>query len=101
MTLHRNRFSGATLAAALALAATPFLSFAQEPAVTPAPAATTPEVLSLTEIESRLKAEGIRVKEIEVKDKVLEVEGYTAQGAKVELIVDRRSGEILSRRADD
>jgi hypothetical protein len=40
------------------------------------------------------------VKEMEVHDKVLEVEGYDAQGREIDLIVDRRSGEILSRKLD-
>lgn len=63
------------------------------------PAATTP-VLSLGDIESRLTAQGITIREIEVRDAVVEVEGRDAQGKKVELLVDRRNGEILSRKLD-
>jgi hypothetical protein len=57
-------------------------------------------VLSLGEIESRMTAEGITIREVEVRDAVVEVEGRDAQGRKVELLVDRRSGEILSRKLD-
>lgn len=121
MTLNRNLFTRSTVAAALTVAAvsaaisgavlaadpqpTPAVEAAAPvaqtaPATQPAPAAA-PKLLSLTEIESRLAAQGFRMKEMEVKDKVLEVEGYDAQGGKVELLVDRRNGEILSRKRDD
>lgn len=65
-----------------------------------APAAATANVLSLGEIESRLTAQGITIREIELRDLVAEVEGRDAQGRKVELLLDRRSGEILSRKLD-
>jgi hypothetical protein len=58
-------------------------------------------VLSIGEIESRLTAEGIKVKEIEVRDLLAEVEGYDAQGREVEIVIDRRSGETLSHKYDD
>jgi hypothetical protein len=104
------------LTAFLALLAVPSFVFAADPVTAPAtgaepapatadrpaaPVPTAPDLLSLTEIESRLGKQGIRVKEMEVHDKVLEVEGYSAEGRKLELIVDRRNGEILSRRHDD
>jgi hypothetical protein len=73
------------------------LSAGAQQASTPAAPAT---VLSLGEIESRLTAEGIKIEEIELRDSVLEVEGRDAQGRKVELLVDRRNGEILSRKLD-
>lgn len=57
-------------------------------------------VLSVGEIESRLTAQGIKVKEIEVRDLLAEVEGYDAQGREVEIVLDRRSGEILSHKYD-
>ena len=66
-------------------------------------AQTTPsstEVLSLGEIESRLTAQGITIREVELHDRVVEVEGRDAQGRKVELLIDRRSGEILSNKPD-
>ena len=65
-----------------------------------ASAPATPASLSLGEIESRLTAEGITIREIELRDSVVEVEGRDAQGRKVELLVDRRNGEILSRKLD-
>ncbi len=58
-------------------------------------------MLSIGEIESRLTAQGIKVKEIEVRDLLAEVEGYDAQGREVELVIDRRSGETLSHKYDD
>ena len=57
------------------------------------------ELLSLGEIESRLTAQGITIKEIELRDLVVEIEGYDANGHEVELLVDRRSGEILRARS--
>ena len=67
----------------------------------PAPAATAPAgVLSLGDIESRLTAQGIKIRELELRDLVVEVEGRDAQGRKVELLVDRRTGEILSQKLD-
>jgi hypothetical protein len=58
-------------------------------------------VLSVGEIESRLSAQGIKVKEIEVHDLLAEVEGYDAQGREVEMVLDRRSGELLSHKYED
>jgi hypothetical protein len=81
----------AALACALSLLAI------QVGAQTAAPAT---EVLSLGEIESRLTAQGITIHEIELRDRVVEVEGRDAQGRKVELLIDRRSGEILSNKPD-
>lgn len=67
----------------------------------PKPAATTTaNLLSLGEIESRLAAEGIKIKEIEVRDLLLEIEGYDAQGRRIEIVVDRRTGETLSHKFD-
>lgn len=57
-------------------------------------------VLSIGDIESRLSAQGIKVKEIEVRDLLAEVEGYDAKGREIEVMVDRRSGEILSHKYD-
>jgi peptidase YpeB-like protein len=118
MTRTQSKLLSAGLTAALAL--TGVTAFAADPAAPPstvaqaAPAATaaaeqpaapaasaTAKLLSLTDIEGRLTAQGIRMKEMEVHDKVLEVEGVDAQGRKIDLIVDRRSGEILSRKFDD
>ena len=68
-------------------------------AQTPPPAASA-QTIGLGEIESRLAAQGITIHEIELHDRVAEVEGRDAQGRKVELLVDRRSGEILSQKPD-
>ena len=57
--------------------------------------------LSFGEIERRVTATGLRVTEIKVKDRVAEVEGRDASNREFELLVDRRSGEILSRKLDD
>jgi hypothetical protein len=57
--------------------------------------------IGLNEIEALLQSQGIRVQELEVRDKVVEVEGRDANNREVEVIVDRRSGEILSQRFDD
>lgn len=65
----------------------------------PSPAAAA-KTIGLCEIESRLTAEGITIREIELRDAVAEVEGRDAQGRKVELLLDRRSGEILSQKPD-
>ena len=58
-------------------------------------------MLSLTDIEKVANAQGLRVTELEVKDNVVEVEGRDSGNREVKLLVDRRSGEILSRRFDD
>jgi carbamoylphosphate synthase large subunit len=54
--------------------------------------------MSLDEIERRVSAQGLRVTEIEIKDLLVEVEGYDAQGRKVKQVLDRRSGEVLSQK---
>ena len=66
----------------------------------PKPVATPANVLSLGDIESRLVAQGIKIREIEVRDLLLEVEGYDAEGRKIELVIDRRTGETLSHKFD-
>lgn len=57
--------------------------------------------LSIGEIENRLTAQGIKVKEIKVRDLLAKVEGYDAQGREVEMVIDRRNGETLSHEYDD
>jgi hypothetical protein len=69
-------------------------------AQTPPPAAAAAKMIGLCEIESRLIAQGITIREIELRDALVEVEGRDAQGRKVELLLDRRSGEILSQKPD-
>jgi hypothetical protein len=99
----------------LAIAGTALLAlgavttYAQVAPTTPAPEATTPAVtapasnepmMSLTDIEQLLKGQGLRVTELEVKDRVVEVEAYDSSNREIDLIVDRRTGEILSRQFD-
>ncbi len=57
--------------------------------------------LSIGEIESRLSAQGIKVKEIKLRDLLAKVEGYDAQGREIEIVVDRRNGETLSHKYED
>ncbi|MCC6171612.1 MAG: PepSY domain-containing protein [Gammaproteobacteria bacterium] len=73
---------------------------AAAPPTAQAPATERP-LLSLADIERRVNAQGIRVTELEVRDRLVEVEGRDASNREVELVVDRRTGEILSRRFDD
>ncbi|AMN45911.1 hypothetical protein ACG33_02050 [Steroidobacter denitrificans] len=91
----------AMLSAVLSAAGGLELAQAQSPTPPASNAAVQSELLSLGEIEARLAAQGVKIKEIEVRDKVLEIEGYDEQGRKIELVVDRRTAEILSRRFDD
>ena len=109
MNTRSHSFATAMTAATLMMAGG--LAIAQQPAVenptvaAPAPAAATPTAskgtLGLGQIEALLQRQGIHVKELEVRDNVVEVEGHDATNRKIELTVDRRSGEILSRRFDD
>jgi hypothetical protein len=69
-------------------------------AQTPPPPAAGAKMIGLCEIESRLTAQGITIRELELRDAAVEVEGRDAQGRKVELLLDRRSGEILSQKPD-
>jgi hypothetical protein len=81
----------------------PALAQQQAPAEAPQRASTpaSDKYLSLGEIERKATATGIRVTEIEVKDRIAEVEGRDSKNRKVELEVDRRNGEILSRKVKD
>ena len=83
-----------------AVAQQPAVEVAAAPAAAPAPAASR-AMLSLTEIEKLVNAQGVRVTELEVKDNVVEVEGRDKTNREVELLVDRRSGEILTRKVED
>ncbi|MEX2050576.1 MAG: PepSY domain-containing protein [Steroidobacteraceae bacterium] len=80
-------------AGVLAVAAQP------SPVATGSPTGT--PMVSLTEIETRLAAEGVKIREMELREFVVEIEGHDAEGREIELVVDRRSGETLSRRFDD
>jgi hypothetical protein len=96
----RNRIIVGTAVVALGAVAA-YAQVSPTAPVTPAPvAANAQPTLSLTEIEQLLKDQGVRVTELEVKDRVVEAEGYDAENREVELLVDRRTGEILSRKFD-
>jgi len=71
------------------------VSWAQQPGTTPA------NWIGMAELEQRGISEGITVTEIETKQRLAEVEGYDAQSRKVKLVIDRQTGEILSRRVKD
>jgi len=71
------------------------VAWAQQPA--PAPS----NWLGMAELERIGSNEGFTVTEIETKQRLAEVEGYDAQQRKVKLLVDRQTGEILSRRVKE
>jgi hypothetical protein len=114
--IHRKSFLAAVLAVSVVTLGAGFAAAQQAPQVenpaaaapaagTAPAAATAPSsgkaMLGLSEIEALLQKQGIRVHELEVRDSVVEAEGRDGNQRKVEVIVDRRSGEILSRRFDD
>ncbi|MDA5193912.1 PepSY domain-containing protein [Govanella unica] len=59
------------------------------------------KTLSLSDLEARVRAQGVQIKELKVKGLILEVEGYNKDGRKVKLLLDRRSGDVLARKLDD
>lgn len=90
----------AVVAAALALAGAGGLVLAQNASESDRVVKIPDNVLSVSDIEARLTSQGIKVKEIEVRDLLAEVEGYDAQGREIEIVVDRRNGEILAHKFD-
>jgi hypothetical protein len=96
------RKAAGLLAAALIVGGSGAAVWAQTAAVEESAKVTIPaNALSVGDIESRLTAQGIKVTEIEVRDLLAEVDGFDAQGREVELVIDRRSGELLSHKYDD
>lgn len=100
-----NVLRAAVFAAAVTVAGGMSIALAQTQTPTPPPPpkaspTAAANLLSLGEIESRLAAQGIKIKEIEVRDLLLEIEGYDAEGRRIELVVDRRTGETLSHKFD-
>ena len=57
--------------------------------------------LNIAEIERRATSEGIAVTEIELENRLAEVEGRDAQQRKVKLVIDRRTGEVLQRKTKE
>ncbi|MET0535529.1 MAG: PepSY domain-containing protein [Steroidobacter sp.] len=89
------------LAATLIVGSAGAAVWAQNAAVEQPAKVTVPaNVLSVGDIESRLTAQGIKVKEVEIRDLIAEVEGYDAQGREVELVIDRRTGDTLAHKYD-
>lgn len=92
------------LTLALALAALAGLSghvaFAQSAAPRPYVETTRPTaaVLPFEQLERIATREIAHVTELEVRDLLLKAKGYDAQGMKVEVLLDRRDGYVLSRR---
>lgn len=102
MYIDGARRAAGLLAAVLIVSGSGAAARAQTASVEESAKVTVPaNALSVGDIESRLTAQGIKVKEIEVRDLLAEVEGYDAQGREVELVIDRRSGELLSHKYDD
>jgi preprotein translocase subunit SecD len=99
MTLS-NRLLAAALVGTAALILSGF-TLAQQPSSAERTAsAQTEKLVSLDEIESRLRSEGIRVHELQLRGSVVEVEGRDASNREIEVVVDRRTGKELSRRFD-
>lgn len=86
------------LAALVGLSA--HVAFAQSPA--PRPYVDSPRptaaVLPFEQLERIAAREMAHVTELEVRDLLLKAKGYDAQGMKVEVLLDRRDGYVLSRR---
>lgn len=58
----------------------------------------TAKVLPFEQLERMAAREVPYITEIEIKDLLMEVEGRDAQGLKIELLMDRRDGQVLSRK---
>jgi hypothetical protein len=95
------RTHGAWIAGVLAIAGLAATAWADTAPVWNAKVELPAGVLSVGDIESRLTAQGIKVKEVEIRDLIAEVEGYDPQGREVELVIDRRNGETLAHKFDD
>ena len=77
-----NRF---VLPAAIIALAAPFTACAAAPAAKP----------------MSFAKHGVRADEIKIKRSTIKVEGRDDRNRKVELVLDRRTGEVLDRRFDD
>lgn len=95
-----------TIAAALLIAGTLAAggaALAQQPAATPqpAPAAAGAPVLTMQEVMDRLTQEGWRdIKKIEHERGKYEVKARGADGVRMELDIDDRTGAILKQKRD-
>ncbi|TWT21446.1 PepSY domain-containing protein [Luteimonas marina] len=96
MRTERVKTSGITLLMGAGLVISSMAVFAQQTGRTPA---TNNAYMSAGDVERRAIAEGVSViTEIELEDRLAEVEGRDAQQRKVELVIDRRTGEVLQRK---
>mgnify|MGYP001351527728 CR=1 FL=1 len=99
-----TRFKHITLALALAaIGGVSIHALAQSPAANTGTAATTAarpanKLLTFEQLERIAAREITRITEIEVKDLMFEAEGYNADGWKVEVVLDRRDGSVLSKK---
>ena len=84
-----NRY---VLPAAILAIAAPFTAGAATPAAKP---------MSFGAAEKHAAKQGIRADEIKIKGSTIKVEGRDNRNRKVELVLDRRTGEVLDRRFDD
>lgn len=91
--MKRSAFSVSGTLAALALATASAAVTAQAPATAPPTSA----AMNFQQVVERIAAQGYSdVREIERKsDKLYEIKARNAQGQRVELHVDARSGEVL------
>lgn len=97
--LLKSRLLAVTASGIVAVAGASAVAAQTSPVPTASPTGT--PMLSLTEIEAQLAAEGVKISDIELRDLVVEIEGHDAEGREIELVVDRRNGQTLSRRFDD
>jgi len=96
--MKRTRFTilGIALPLVAGLALLTTTASAQQPARATAQGA---GYLNAGDLERLAKAEGIAfISEIELEDRLAEVEGRDSQRRKVELVIDRRTGEVLQRK---
>ncbi len=93
------RYKHVPVALVLAVAAGTFVqaATAQAPQARAAHAPSA-AVLPFEQLERLAAREMAQVTELEVRDLVLKAKGYDARGMKVELLMDRRDGQVLSRR---
>lgn len=56
------------------------------------------KVLSFEQLERIAAREVAYISEIEVRDLLLKVKGHDAQGMKIELLMDRRDGQVMERK---
>jgi hypothetical protein len=101
MTKNTHKAAGAFVVGAMAIAALAATAWAETAPVWNAKVAVPAGALSVGDIESRLSTRGLKVKEVEIRDLIAEVEAYDAQGREVELVIDRRNGEMLTHKYDD